>query len=195
MRALFVGDVDELQARKNINYIAGTKFPKIEGYTVKLEIDESIKPKQQQFRKIPLALEDKVEDKVKELLEMDIIEVVDHAPSWLSPIVPVLKQNGEIRICVDLRQANLAIKKGFYAFGSIDDLIFTIRRPMKLSKIDLSNAYYLLELDPKSRNITAFAVKSGNYRFKRLTFGIKSAPEEFSKGMDIIFKGLKGVIR
>lgn len=104
-----MGDVEELQTRKNINYIDGTKFPKIDGYTVKLEIDESIKPKQQQFRKIPLALEDKVEDKVKELLKMDIIEVVEHAPSWLLPIVPVL--NGEICICVDLRQAMWQLRK------------------------------------------------------------------------------------
>lgn len=113
-------------------------------------------------------------------MRMDIIEQLLQPPTWLSPVVPVVKQNGEIRLCVDMRRANTAIKKGFYAFDSIDDLIFTIRKPMKLSKIDMSNAYYLFELHPKSRDITAFAVKSGNFRFKRLTFGVKSAPKPFS---------------
>lgn len=59
----------------------------------------------------------------------------------------------------------------------------------------MSNAYYLFELHEDSRDITAFAMKSGNYRFKRLTFGVKSAPEEFAKGMDMIFKGLEGIVR
>lgn len=195
LKALFVGDVKQLTDQLTINMINEEKFPKIAGYSVELEIDNSIKPVQQPFRKIPIALEDKVEEKVCELLKMDIIEPLEHPPTWLSPVVPVLKENGQVRLCVDMRRANVAIKKGFYAFESIDDLIFTIKKPFKLSKIDMSNAYYLFELHHDSRDITAFAVKSGNYRFKRLMFGIKSAPEEFSKGMDMIFQGLTGVAR
>lgn len=133
--------------------------------------------------------------KVTELLSKDIIEKLEHPPSWLSPIVPVVKDNGEIRLCVDMRKANQAIEKGFYAFSSIEELIFSIKKPVKLSKMDISNAYYLFELHQDSRDITTFAVKSGNYRFKRLMFGIKSAPEEFSRGMDMLFQNVKGIIR
>lgn len=168
LKVLYVGDMGKQTDKKTINVIKEIKkFPKIEGYVVKLEIDETKKPVQQQFRKIPEALEEKVETKVKELLQMDVIEALDEPPTWLSPVVPVIKDGGEVRICIDMRRANEAIRKGFYAFGSIEDLIFSIQRPMKLSKIDMSNAFHLFELDESSRNITAFAVKSGNYRYTR----------------------------
>lgn len=193
LKTLFVGDVEQLPHETVNKIVEKQKFPKIEGYQVKLEIDRSVKPVQQQFRKIPQALEEKVEEKITELLENDIIEKITGPQSWLSPVVPIIKPNGELRLCVDLRRANEAIKTGFYAFDSIDDILFSICKPKKMSKLDMSNAYYLFELEEDSRDITAFAVKSGRYRFKRLTFGIKSAPEEFCKGMDMIFNGLKGI--
>lgn len=196
LEVLFVGDMNELQEDLTINQIEESQeFPKIRDYVVKLEIDASMKPIQQSYRRIPAALEGKVEAKVTELLGKDIIEKIEHPPSWLSPVVPVVKENGQLRLCVDMRKANQAVKKGFYAFASIEELIFSIEKPAKVSKIDMSNAYYLFELDPESRDITAFAVQSGNYRFKRLMFGIKSAPEEFSRGMDMLFKDVKGIIR
>lgn len=64
----------------------------------------------------------------------------------------------------------------------------------KLSKIDLEAAYYHFELDPNSREITTFVSRSGVYRFCRLMFGIKSAPELFQREMENLFRGIKGLI-
>lgn len=64
----------------------------------------------------------------------------------------------------------------------------------KLSKIDLEAAYYHFELDEDSRSITTFVARSGVYRFRRLMFGIKSAPELFQREMENLFRGIKGVI-
>lgn len=63
-----------------------------------------------------------------------------------------------------------------------------------MSKIDLEAAYYHLELEPASRNITTFVARSGVYRFCRLMFGIKSAPELFQREMENLFRGIKGLI-
>lgn len=64
----------------------------------------------------------------------------------------------------------------------------------KLSKIDLEAAYYHFELDEKSRNITTFVARSGVYRFSRLMFGIKSAPELFQREMENLFRGIEGLV-
>ena len=47
-----------------------------------------------------------------ELLKEDIIEEVPSGPTeWVSPLVVVLKPDGDIRVCVDMRRANEAIEK------------------------------------------------------------------------------------
>lgn len=212
LRVLYVGDLDELKIRQ----IEEAKpFPVIPGFMIKLEIDESVPPVRQPFRRIPFALEEKTEQKILELLALDIIEKVTEPPSWLSPSHPVPKgtystylystvlyisqsilgETGDVRLTVDLRAANAAIKRNFYVFPSIEDLIFGLKRPCKLSKLDLPNAFHLFLLHPDSREITTFSTKSGSYRFKRLVLGINSAPEEFCIGMDMILEGLLGIVR
>ena len=55
----------------------------------------------------------KVEKELDELLKLDIIEKVEGEPTpWVSPIVTPPKKDGkEIRLCVDMREANQAVKR------------------------------------------------------------------------------------
>ena len=45
------------------------------------------------------------------MLEAGIIEEVTEPTDWCAPMVPVVKPNGKIRICVDLRKLNKAVKR------------------------------------------------------------------------------------
>ena len=67
-------------------------------YELKLHIDESVKPVAQHVRRIPFGLREKVDAKLDELLELDIIEEVPEGPSgWIPPLVVVPKSDGDIR--------------------------------------------------------------------------------------------------
>lgn len=82
----------------------------LKGYELKLHIDDSVKPVAQHVRRIPFGLREKVDKKLDELLELDIIEGVPEGPSgWISPLVVVPKSDGDVRVCVDMRRANEAI--------------------------------------------------------------------------------------
>ena len=96
---------------------------KIEGITVKLHVDETVKPIAQWRRCIPFHIRKDVEQGLERLEKLDIIEKVDGPTPWLSPTVIVPKKNGGIRICVDLREANKAIKRERHPMPTIDDLI------------------------------------------------------------------------
>ena len=53
---------------------------------------------------IPQSLKYKVEKEIQCLLEQGIIEPSDSP--WASPVVPVVKPNGDVRMCIDFRQLN-----------------------------------------------------------------------------------------
>ena len=63
-----------------------------------------MKPVAEPVRRIPCGLRKKVDEKLEELLQADIIEEVLEGPSgWISPLVVVPKSDGYVRICVDMR--------------------------------------------------------------------------------------------
>ena len=94
--------------RKFADVFAGVG--KLKNYQLKLHVDKTVQPIAQPVRRLPFSLREKVEKKLDELLEKEIIEEVSNTPTtWLSPVVVVPKPDGDIRICVDMRRANEAI--------------------------------------------------------------------------------------
>ncbi|XP_036334769.1 uncharacterized protein K02A2.6-like [Rhagoletis pomonella] len=154
-------------------------FPRISNIKVKLSLDPSIKPVKQPMRRIPIALEKKVEDKLNEALAKDIIEPVIGPCSWISPIVAVFKEGGEMRLCVDMRRANQAVLRENYPLPTFDSFMTKLKEAKFFSRLDLKWAYHQLELEESSREITTFITHKGLFRYKRLMFGISSAPEIF----------------
>ena len=85
-------------------------------------------------------------------MELDIIEIVSGPTSWVSPVVVVPKPSGDIRLCVDMRQANIAVKQERFPIPIIDEVLQDLNQSKFLSKL----AYHQIELSPESRNITTF---------------------------------------
>jgi len=172
----------KLGVTAQINQIGTSKkFPKLNNIRVKLTIDPSVKPVQQPVRRIPIAIESKVENKLMEALESDIIERVEGPSPWISPMVIVFKPDGDIRICIDMRRANKAILRENFPLPTFENFMTKLRGARYFSRLDLSSAYHQLELDEESRPITTFITHMGLFRYKRLMFGINSAPEIFQR--------------
>ena len=96
---------------------------KLKSKQVTLHIDPAVKPVAQPLRRIPFNLQDKVERKVQELLDYDIIEEVDGPTPWVNPVVIIPKADGDIRLCIDMRRANEAIIRGRYPMPTVDELL------------------------------------------------------------------------
>ena len=67
---------------------------------LKLEVDPSVTPRFHKARSIQFALKEKVERELQKLEDQGIISPVTHS-DWAAPIVPVVKQNSNVRICGD----------------------------------------------------------------------------------------------
>ncbi|XP_062550865.1 uncharacterized protein K02A2.6-like [Armigeres subalbatus] len=139
--------------------ISISEFPKIPNVALKIQVDEHIKPIVQAARRLPISMEADVEEVIQDLIDKKIIERAEAPFTWISPLVPVRKSDGKIRLCVDMRAANQAVIRENYPMPNIDTVITEIRKVTKLSNIDFGSAYHYIELE--------------------LMLGIKSAPELF----------------
>ncbi|KAK7112338.1 hypothetical protein V1264_011807 [Littorina saxatilis] len=158
-----------------------TGMGKMKDVKVKLYVDESVQPTAQPHRRIPYHLRKKVEQELERLENLDIIEKVDGPTPWVSPIVaaPKPKKPDEIRICVDMRLPNQAIKRTRHIMPTIDDILMRLNEATVFSKLDLNSGYHQLKLEEESRNMTTFSTHVGLRRYKRLNFGVTSAAEIF----------------
>ena len=98
---------------------------KLKGVQVKINIDDSVSPVAQKPRKTPFHLRDKVEKETNHLIDTYVIEKVEGEPiPWISPIVTPPKKNGsDIRLCVDMREANAVVKRERHTLPTIEELI------------------------------------------------------------------------
>ena len=177
------------------NTIFSGRIGKLKNYQVKLHIDKNIPPVAQKERRIPFALRKKVENEIKRLEEEDIIEDVTAQPTpWLNALVIVPKGEDQIRLCVDMRAANNAITITRYPTPTVDDLMIKLKGAKVFTKLDLTSAFYQLELTPESRMITAFQTDTRIKRFKRLIFGANSASEELQHALRSIIADIENVI-
>ena len=78
---------------------------KVEGMTAKFHINQDAQPKFFKARPVPYALQAKVEKELARLETDGVIQPVQFS-QWTASIVPVVKQDGSIRICGDYIQSN-----------------------------------------------------------------------------------------
>ena len=117
------------------------KVGKMKGIQIKLHIDKNVKPVVQQYLRVLLPIRKKVEAELRRLENAGIIEKVDGPTDWVSPIVIQSKENSEeIRICIDMREANKAIHRTRHTIPTIEEIRHELNGAKHFSKIDLKNA-------------------------------------------------------
>ena len=62
-------------------------------------------------RRVPIPLLPKVKQELERMEKLGVISKIDEPTDWCSGTVVVPKQNGNVRICVDLTQLNQYVKR------------------------------------------------------------------------------------
>lgn len=104
------------------------------------------------------------------------------------------KSATEVRIIVDLREANKAIVREVHPLPTFEQMICRLRGSRVFSKFDIKQAFHQLMLHEDCRYITTFISPLGLMRYKRLMFGLSAAPEIFQKCIESILADFPWII-
>lgn len=109
---------------------------------------------------------------------------------YASPIVLTRKKNGEYRLCVDYRTLNKYLIRDNYPLPLIEDQIDVLNGKKYFSLIDLKDGFYHIEIESDSVKYLSFVTPFGQYSFRRMPFGLKTAPSAFQRFINTALKEL-----
>ena len=157
-----------------------------------LEVDQTVRPVVHPPRKVPVALRDRLKEELDKLVGEEIITPVTEPTKWVSSLVLVNKPN-KLRICIDPQDLNKALQRAHYPLPTIEEVATRLSKARVFSVLDAKNGFWQVQLDSESSYLTTFNTPFGRYRWLRLPFGIKTAPEEYQRRIHESLQNLNGI--
>ena len=191
------GASSALKLVKRIDEIPETVFGRtgrINCEPVKIELKSDAQPYSvSTARRIPFPLLPKVKEELENMVRDGILTEISEPTDWCSPMVPVLKPNGNVRICVDYKKLNESIKRELYMLPNLDDIAPKLAGMTVFSKLDGSQGFHQLPLNPESSKLTTFITPFGRYAYQKVPMGTSLGPEIFQKKITELLQGLENV--
>ncbi len=162
------------------------------GEPYKIHLKPDATPVVQIPHKIPFVLKDRVKSLLAKLEKEDILASVDIPTPWVNNLVITEKKNGNLRYCLDPQPLNEGIMRDHFIMPTPEDVHAKLSGKKKFTVIDMSDAYWHVELDEESSYLTTFHTPWGRKRFKRMPFGLNCASEVLQKRLEDAFGDIEG---
>jgi len=145
-----------------------TQYPKVFKHqlqrfpgVVMIEVDANVQPVVTPTRRIPPTLKEKFKKEIDRLKNLGVITPMDKSTPWVSNVVVVTKKSGALRICIDLRPLNAALKHERYQLPFLEDILPELGQAKVFSTVDLRSGYWHCILDEEASLLTTFATPFG----------------------------------
>lgn len=160
----------------------------------KFEVGENTIPIFVKPRRVPLAFQDDVNSELDRLVREGVLVPIENS-DWGTPIVPILKKDGKLRVCVDYKATiNSHLIDVKFVVPNIDDIFAALCGGVYFSKLDLRNAYNQIEVDDASQDLLAWSTHKGVFACKRMSFGAKTACAIFQSTMSKVLQGCPSTV-
>ncbi|UYV68431.1 K02A2.6-like [Cordylochernes scorpioides] len=169
------------------------KLGQYRGPPIHIKIKTLGKPTFLRARTLPYAIRPKVEEALRKMEEQGILTPVEFT-RFATPIVPVLKRDGSIRICGDYRSTVNIVESDTFPVPAAADLQDNLAGGKVFSKLDLKDAYQQLVVDEETAELLAINTHKGLFKVSRLPFGVSCAPGIFQRRMESLIAKIPGVV-
>ena len=113
----------------------------LQGTKARIHVDPTATPMFHKARPVPYALRENIEQDLERLQKARTIEPIQYS-EWATPIVPVMKNDGTVRVCGDYKlTVNKVSKLDGYPIPKLDDLYTKLAGGQTFTELDLSHAY------------------------------------------------------
>ena len=154
----------------------------------RLPMKQGCRPMKQSPRRFVLEVVLKIKDEVEKLLKVKFIRTTRYV-DWLSNVVPVVKKNGKLKVCIDFRNLNTATPKDEYPIPIADMLVDSASCHEILSFMDEDSGYNQIFIAEDDMSKTAFRCPGaiGTYEWVVMPFGLKNVGATYQRAMTAIF--------
>ena len=160
-----------------------------------IRLKEQYRPVQHPPRSDPVAMQSAYKAELNRLVKEGIITKVKEHTEWINLIVPVMKSNGSLRLCLDPKDLNKAIERNQWYSRMIDDILPELAKSKYKTLKDVTSGYWHVVLDLASILLTMLNTPWGKLRWLRLPFRLKIASDVFQERLDRVLRLLEGVHR
>jgi len=127
------------------------------------------------------------EAEVQKLIECGFIREEWH-PNWVANVVPVLKKNEKIQVCIDFQDLNIACSKDEFSLPIKDVMIDNTCDFERMSFMDDFSGYNQIKMYPEDEKYTSFRTPLGVFCCTVMPFGLKNAGATYQCAMSTIFR-------
>ena len=163
------------------------RFNDVPGQTDIIEHDPTVEHDRPIRRKpytIPKMKRGQVKAELDKMKEMGIIE--PSTSPYASPMVIVMKKNGNVRICGDFRSINQITTFDPYPVPNIEDITDDVAKGRYITTLDLTRGFYQVPLSDRGKRLSAFISPWGLYQYRVMPFGLKNSGATFQRLIDIV---------
>ena len=108
-----------------------------------LEVHKSIRPVQHMSWKIPVAMKEKIMQKIDELIEQKIVAKVNEPTDWIrSMVVDKKAQSSKLCICIDTHDFNQALQTPLYPQPTIEGILPQLSKGKVSSVLDSKDGFW-----------------------------------------------------
>ena len=129
--------------------------------------DDTVRPVVHPPCRVPVALREQIKSKLDEMVDSDVIAPVNEPTEWVSSMLVVAKPN-KLRICLDPRDLNKAIRREHYQMPTVEEVVTRLTQAKKFTVVDAKDGFWQKRLDTGSSYKTTFNTPFGRYRWKRM---------------------------
>ena len=145
-----------------------------------------VRPVKQKLRRLHPKWSLKVKEEIHKQLSVGFLLVVEY-PEWLANVVPVPKNDGKVRVCVDFQDLNKASPKDDFPLPHMDLLVDSTAGHPMLSFMDGFSQYNQNLMAPEDMEKTAFITEWGTYCYRVMPFGLKNAGATYQRAATTLF--------
>ena len=120
-----------------------------------IKLNDEVSPKVLPPRKIPMGLHEKLKKELDSMEKAGVIRKVDEPTEWVNSMVVAEKPNGDLRVCLDPRDLNKAIKREYYQLPTFEEIASRLSGAKIFTKLDANKGYWQIPLDENSIKLTS----------------------------------------